>query len=85
MLQYNHSILVNKMQEEILKCLKGIEFMRNQDIRNEVTNAGLKLWQIAEKLGINDGNFSRMLRKELSDEKKAEIRAIIEELKGGEE
>ena len=59
--------------------------MRNQDIRNEVTNAGLKLWQIAEKLGINDGNFSRMLRKELSGEKKAEIRAIIEELKGGEE
>ena len=59
--------------------------MKNQDIRNEVTNAGLKLWQIAEKLGINDGNFSRMLRKELSDEKKVEIRAIIEELKGGEE
>ena len=59
--------------------------MKNQDIRNEVTNAGLKLWQIAEKLGINDGNFSRMLRNELSDEKKAEIRAIIEELKDGEE
>lgn len=59
--------------------------MKNQDIRNEVKESGLKLWQIAEKLGINDGNFSRMLRKELSDEKKAEIRAIIEELKGGEE
>lgn len=59
--------------------------MKNLDIRNEVAGAGLKLWQIAEKLGINDGNFSRMLRKELSEEKKEEIRGIIEELKDGEE
>lgn len=59
--------------------------MKNQDIRNEVAASGLKLWQIADKLGMTDGNFSRRLRKELSDEKKAEIRAIIEELKRGEE
>lgn len=55
--------------------------MKNQDIRNEVKSAGLKLWQIAERLGINDGNFSRLLRRELSDEKKTEIRSIIEKLK----
>lgn len=54
--------------------------MKNQDIRNEVKAAGLKLWQIAESLGINDGNFSRLLRRELSAEKKAEIRSIIEKL-----
>ena len=57
--------------------------MKNQDIRNEITKAGLKLWQIAEKLGINDGNFSRMLRKELSAEKKEKIRGIIKKLKEG--
>lgn len=55
--------------------------MKNQDIRNEIKAAGLKLWQIAEGLGINDGNFSRLLRRELSGEKKAEIRSIIEKLK----
>lgn len=55
--------------------------MKNKDIREEIKRAGLKLWQVAEKLGINDGNFSRLLRKELSAEKKAEIRAIIAELK----
>ncbi len=55
--------------------------MKNQDIRNEIKVAGLKLWQIAEGLGINDGNLSRLLRRELSDEKKAEIRSIIEKLK----
>lgn len=55
--------------------------MKNQDIRNEVKAAGLKLWQIAEELGIYDWALSRLLRRELSDEKKAEIRSIIEKLK----
>lgn len=56
--------------------------MNNLDIRTEASNAGVKLWQIAEKLGINDGNFSRKLRKELTTEEKARIRAIIAEIKG---
>lgn len=54
--------------------------MKNQDIRAEIKTAGLYLWQIADALGINDGNFSRKLRHELSDEEKAKIRAIIAEL-----
>ena len=57
--------------------------MKNQDIRQEVKDAGLKLWQIAEGLGMYDGNFSRMLRKELSEEKKVQIRQIISDLKAG--
>lgn len=56
--------------------------MKNIDIRTEAANAGVKLWQIAERLGINDGNFSRKLRQELSFEEKAIIRAIIADLKG---
>lgn len=56
--------------------------MKNIDIRTEASNAGVKLWQIAEKLGVNDGNFSRKLRQELSSEEKAIIRAIIADLKG---
>lgn len=56
--------------------------MKNQDIRNEAKREGVKLWQIAEKLGIADGNFSRKLRRELCDEEKAQIRAIIAEIKG---
>ncbi len=55
--------------------------MKNIDIRTEAANAGVKLWQIAERLGINDGNFSRKLRQELSSEEKAIIRAIIADLK----
>ena len=42
----------------------------NQDIREKILKSHLKYWQIAEQLNINDGNFSRMLRKELPKEAK---------------
>ena len=47
----------------------------------------MRLWQIADELGINDGNFSRKLRKELPADEKAKIYAIIAQLsdtEGGE-
>lgn len=58
--------------------------MCNQDIRAEAKAANIKLWKIADKLGISDGNFSRKLRKELPLEEKTKIRQIISELKAGE-
>lgn len=54
--------------------------MTNQDIRRTAAGAGVKLWQIAEELGIADCNFSRKLRKELLQEEKERILAIIERL-----
>jgi len=54
--------------------------MKNLDIRQAAKEANVRLWQIAERIGVNDGNFSRKLRKELSVEEKAKIRAIISEL-----
>ena len=51
--------------------------MRNLDIRKAAKEANIYLWQIAEALGINDGNFSRKLRRELSDDEKGKILAII--------
>ncbi len=54
--------------------------MCNKDIREYANKRNVRLWQIAIELGINDGNFSRKLRVELSEEKKAEIRAIIDRL-----
>ena len=53
----------------------------NKDIRLAVKRAGIFFWQIADKYGINDSNFSRLLRKELDANTKARIYAIIEELK----
>ena len=53
----------------------------NNDIREKAKESGVALWQIADKLGINDGNFSRKLRHELPEETKAQIYRIIDELK----
>ena len=53
----------------------------NLDIRAAAAESGIMLWQIADRYGINDGNFTRLLRKELSPEKKDRILAIIEEIK----
>lgn len=56
--------------------------MNNLDIRTEAAKASVKLWQIAERLQMTDGNFSRKLRRELTNEEKEKIRAIIAEIKG---
>ena len=53
---------------------------RNPEIKKAAKDAGIRLWRIAEKLGINDSNFSRLLRHELSEKKKREILGIIEAL-----
>ncbi len=54
--------------------------MKNQDIRMAAANAGIRLWQIADALGITDGNLSRKLRKELPDDEKKRIFSIIQDL-----
>ena len=54
--------------------------MKNVEIRNRAKERGVFLWEIAEKLGINDGNLSRRLRKELSESQKEQIFEIIDEL-----
>lgn len=57
--------------------------MCNKDVREYAKKHNVKLWQIANKLGINDGNFSRKLRVELTEDKKREIYKIIDELSVG--
>ena len=58
---------------------------KNIEIKAEAMKSGVMLWEVADALGIHDSAFSRMLRKELPEEKKAEIIQIINDLqKGGE-
>lgn len=54
--------------------------MNNQDIRIRAMEKNIRLWQIAERLNLNDGNFSRLLRHRLPDEKREEIFRIIDEI-----
>jgi len=53
----------------------------NNDIREAAEAANIYLWEIAVKLGLNDGNFSRKLRRELTQAEKERIFSIIEQLK----
>lgn len=54
--------------------------MYNREIREAAKKAGIHLWQVAEAYGMNDGNFSRKLRKELSQNEKEKILGIIDHL-----
>lgn len=54
--------------------------MHNKEIRVAAKNAGIRLWEVAEAYGISDNNFSRKLRKELPQEEKDKILAIIDKL-----
>ena len=55
--------------------------MKNLDIRSEIKLAGLKLWEIADELGITDSYFSKKLRYEMSQNEKDQIRNIVIRLK----
>lgn len=54
--------------------------MANLDIRAAAVSAGVRLWRVADALGIADASFSRKLRKELPQEEKEKIFSIIREL-----
>lgn len=54
--------------------------MNNLDIRKAIETSNFKYWQVANKLGMTDGNFSRMLRIELTKENKERVLNAINEL-----
>ena len=58
--------------------------MANRDIKLAAAGAGVKLWQIADELGIMDSNLSRKLRHELNEEEKQMLLEVIKRLSEGE-
>ena len=54
--------------------------MLNADIRKTAQESGVRLWEVAERLGIADSTFSRKLRHELPDAEKQRIFAIIDDI-----
>lgn len=55
--------------------------MKNMDIRDYAKKQKVNLWEVSERLGYaHETAFSRILRHELSEDKKAEIYTIIDEL-----
>lgn len=58
-----------------------VDLMQNKDIRQALAEAGFKQWELAEALGIHEGNLSRKLRRELPSEQKEHIFRAIERMK----
>ena len=87
MLSYKHltvlllfaKMIIKQLITAVNNFLKG-GYMCNKEIREAAKQAGVCLWQIAERLGMNDGNFSRKLRRELSEVDRARVMEIIAEL-----
>lgn len=56
----------------------------NEKIRRAIGAAGLKQYEVAEALGMLDGNFSRKLRKELPEDEQKRILEVIRDLEARE-
>ncbi len=54
--------------------------MANVEIREAAKRSGVKLWEVAEYLGVVDSTFSRHLRRELPNEKQQDILKAIQEI-----
>ena len=52
-------------------------------VKLEILSSGVLLWQVAEKLGLSDGNFSRRLRRDFSETEHQRIVEAIEAIKTG--
>ena len=52
--------------------------MSNLEIRKKAKDSGVMLWEIAEKYGLSDTNFSKKLRRELNEQERQKIFSIIE-------
>lgn len=61
-------------------CRLEVSDVANLDIREAAVSSKVKLWQIADVLGIADSNLSRKLRKELPQKEKDHIFSIIKQL-----
>ena len=52
----------------------------NNDIRAMIIEKGLRAWQVAKAMGVHESVFSRLLRDQLSPEKRDQIITVINEL-----
>lgn len=52
----------------------------NMDIRAKTAMYGIRMWELAEELGIFDSALSRKLRKELPEEEKKKIFDAIDRI-----
>lgn len=55
--------------------------MKGAEIKAKVIAAGLKLYEVAEEIGITETSFSRKLRKDFNEKDTEKVLKAIEKLK----
>lgn len=55
----------------------------NVEVRETAKRNGVKLWQVAEEIGMSDAAFSRKLRHELPDADRERVLNAINRLAAG--
>ena len=59
--------------------------MANKEIRTAITAAGVRYWQIADVLQVHENTLYRLLRHELTGEKRQRVLAAIAHAKATKE
>ncbi len=54
--------------------------MNNKELKRYAASKGVRLWQVAEKFGLNDANFSRKLRHDLNEQDAKKFIVYVDEL-----
>ncbi len=54
--------------------------MANEKIKRYAAGKGVRLWQLAEAINMQDSNFSRKLRHELNEDETQRILRRIDEI-----
>lgn len=54
--------------------------MNDADVKRLILDSGVKLWQVAERWGLTDSNFSRRLRKPFNQNDVERVKEIIAEI-----
>lgn len=55
--------------------------MTGAEVKSLIIDNGIKLWKVAEALGVEDYYFSRRLRKPFDEEEVSRVKAAIEQVK----
>lgn len=54
--------------------------MTGSEVKQLIKSSNLKCWQVADKWGLSDGNFSRKLRKPFNENEVHKLKSIINQL-----
>ena len=63
---------------------KSMSATTNIEIRERAKKNGVKLWMVAEAMGIADSGLSKKLRRELPADERERILSVIDQLAAGE-